>query len=57
MSLFHQARLASITYKKVLQTSNIASKAIKHPLNKGSGYGYACGYRNLKTYLYATCDV
>jgi len=24
---------------------------------KGSGYRYAYGSRNLKTYLYATCDV
>jgi len=23
----------------------------------GSGYGYACGSGNLKTYSYATCDV
>ena len=24
---------------------------------KGSGYRFGCGYRNLKTYSYATCDI
>jgi len=38
MFLFYLARLASITYKQELQTSQISPKAIKHPLNKSLLY-------------------
>jgi len=34
MTLFYQARLASITWKHELQTSEISSKAINYPFNK-----------------------
>jgi len=34
MTLFHLARLISVTHKQELQTSGISSKAINHPFSK-----------------------
>ena len=56
---FRQVALANLHYNK----PTIFLKLIQIELLNlfsfyiGSGYGYNCGFWNLKTYSYATCDV